>query len=242
MFGIDTFSVNLQVDSFTHGICTGFGNYPYGSAASVVAMPYSGYQFSHWSDGSTFNPYTFAVVDNVQLTAFFYENGSPYQDTLVVHDTVYVDVPVHDTSYITLTDTLYMAETDTIWLHDTVHVDVPVHDTTYIALTDTLYLTATDTLFLHDTIYLPQYIHDTVYITQEGIDGVEALNAKVYSSQGQIVVEGAEGNMVTLYDVNGRVLATKQDEYAPLRFDSPVSGTYMIKIGNHPARKVVVIR
>lgn len=210
MFGIDTFSVNLQVDSLTHGICTGFGNYPYGSAASVVAVPYSGYQFSHWSDGSTFNPYTFAVVDNVQLTAFFYENGSPYQDTLVVHDTVYVDVPVHDT--------------------------------TYIALTDTLYLTATDTLFLHDTIYLPQYIHDTVYITQEGIDGVEALNVKVYSSQGQIVVEGAEGNMVTLYDVNGRVLATKQDEYAPLRFDSPVSGTYMIKIGNHPARKVVVIR
>ena len=210
MFGIDTFSVNLQVDSLTHGICTGFGNYPYGSAASVVAMPYSGYQFSHWSDGSTFNPYTFAVVDNVQLTAFFYENGSPYQDTLVVHDTVYVDVPVHDT--------------------------------TYIALTDTLYLTATDTLFLHDTIYLPQYIHDTVYITQEGIDGVEALNVKVYSSQGQIVVEGAEGNMVTLYDVNGRVLATKQDEYAPLRFDSPVSGTYMIKIGNYQARKVVVIR
>ena len=31
-------------------------------------------------------------------------------------------------------------------------------------------------------------------------------------------------------------------EYNPLRFDAPVSGTYMIKIGNYPARKVVVIR
>jgi hypothetical protein len=38
------------------------------------------------------------------------------------------------------------------------------------------------------------------------------------------------------------VLATKQDDYAPLHFDVPASGTYMIKIGLYPARKVVVIR
>ena len=76
----------------------------------------------------------------------------------------------------------------------------------------------------------------------EGIDGVDAMNAKVYTSQRQIVVEGADGNMVTLYDVNGRALATKQDDNAPLLFDVPVSGTYMIRIGNYPARKVVVIR
>lgn len=184
IFGIDTFSVSLNVDSITHGTCTGFGNYPYGSAASVVAVPYSGYQFSHWSNGSTYNPYTFAVVDDVQLTAYFYENGAPYQDTLILHDT----------------------------------------------------------LWLHDTIYLPHYIHDTIYITQEGVDGVETINAKVYSSHGQIVVEGAEGNLVTLYDVTGRALATKRNDNNTLRFIVPNSGTYMIKIGTHPARKVVVLR
>ena len=76
----------------------------------------------------------------------------------------------------------------------------------------------------------------------EGIDGVDAMNAKVYTNRGQIVVEGADGNMVTLYDVNGRVLATKQDDYSLLRFDTPASGTYMIKVGNLPSRKVVVVR
>ena len=45
-----------------------------------------------------------------------------------------------------------------------------------------------------------------------------------------------------LYDVTGRVLATKQDYGTEIRFDVPASGTYMIKIGNHAARKVVVIR
>ncbi len=79
-------------------------------------------------------------------------------------------------------------------------------------------------------------------INSEGIDGIDELNAKVYSSHGQIVVEGADGNRVTLYDVTGRVLATKQDRYVPLRFDAPASGTYLIKIGNHPARRVVVIK
>lgn len=165
-----------------------------------------------------------------------------------VHDTTYINVPVHDTTYITQTDTMTVTEY------------VPVHDTTYITqidtvimtqydtitntifdtltVTDTLWLTQTDTLWMHDTII----IHDTIYITQEGIDGVDALNAKVYSSQGQIVVEGADGNTVWLYDINGRVLATKQDDYTPLRFDAPVSGTYIIKIGLFPARKVVVIR
>ena len=119
-------------------------------------------------------------------------------------------------------------------IHDTLFVNI--YDT--VSITDTLWLTETDTLWLHDTII----IHDTVYITQEDIDCVDALNAKVFSSQGQIVVDGAKGNMVTLFDINGRMLASKQDYGAAIRFDVPTNGTYMIKIGNHAARKVVVIR
>ncbi len=71
---------------------------------------------------------------------------------------------------------------------------------------------------------------------------VDALNAKMYVSQGLVVVDGAEGNEVTLFDINGRTLATKQDYYDKLFFDVPASGGYLIKIDNHPVRKVVVIR
>lgn len=79
-------------------------------------------------------------------------------------------------------------------------------------------------------------------INSQSIDEVEALNAKVYSSKRQIVVEGAVGNTVTLYDLSGHYLASKQDYGTAIRFDVLVSGTYMIKIGNYPARKVVVVR
>lgn len=210
IFGIDTFTVSLQADSLTHGTCTGFGSYPYGSTASVVAVPYSGYQFSHWSDGSTYNPYTFAVIDDVQLTAYFYANGTPYQDTLILHDTVFVDVPVHDTTF----------ATDTAWL----------------------------TEYLHDTIYLPQYIydtiyiHDTIYITQENIDGMDAVNAKIYQRNGQVVVEGAEMHTIILYDALGRMMAIKQNEGDTVRFDIPATGLYLIKIGAAQAHRIVVVK
>lgn len=187
IFAIDTHSVTLHAENITHGMCIGNSQYQYGTAATVEALPYSGYRFSHWSDGSTFNPYSFAVVDNVYLTAYFYADGTPYQDTIFIHDTIYVDMPTHDT----------------LWLHDTV------------------------------------FVYDTIYV---GVDDVETINAKIYTSNGQIVVDGTQGKTVWLYDVNGRVLATKQDEYSPLYFDVPALGAYLIKIGSHPARKVVVVR
>ena len=96
----------------------------------------------------------------------------------------------------------------------------------------------TITNIIHDITVKAHFAHDH----NNDIDDVETLNAKVYSSQRQIVVEGAEGNMVTLYDVNGRMLTTKQDHDMPLCFDVPMSGTYLVKIGNHPARKVIVVR
>lgn len=124
---------------------------------------------------------------------------------------------------------------DTVYVHDT----IIVHDTTYISVHDTTTvidtLWLTDSIFIHDTIY----IHDTI-VTD--VDEVEAINAKVYTSYRQIVVENTNGNTVWIYDVSGRVLATKNDEDTPLHFDVPSSGAYLVKIGNHPARKVVVIR
>ena len=90
-------------------------------------------------------------------------------------------------------------------------------------------------------------VSDTIVVayfenTTQGIDNADALNAVVYFQNGQILIEGSNGNTVTLYDATGRILATKQAEYSPLHFDVPFSGAYLVKIGNHPARKVVVIR
>lgn len=264
IFGIDTLTVSLQVDSLTHGTCTGFGNYPYGSAASVVAIPYSGYQFSHWSDGTTDNPYTFAVVNDVQLTAYFYASGTPYQDTLILHDTILVDVPVHDTAYIdvpyavhdttVVNNYIYIHDTivsyvnhyihDTVfvnnYIHDTVinHVNHYIHDTTYINnyIHDTLWLTQRDTVVIHDTIYLPQ----------DGIDEAVTASIRLYQRNGYVVVEDADGRNlpeISMYDAMGRLVSGKREmKTGKVELPVPVSGVYLVKIGERPARRIVVIK
>ena len=65
---------------------------------------------------------------------------------------------------------------------------------------------------------------------------------KIYASRGQIVVEGVSGVGVNLYDLNGRFLATRKENYDQISFDVPISGTYIIKPEGFPAKKVVVIR
>ena len=152
-FSINVYDVVLEVDSLIHGTVSGGGSYTYGTAATVTATPYSGWEFSHWSDGATYNPYTFAVLQDTVLTAFFVVEGS-----------------------------------------------------------------------------------------QNGIDGVDTIAANIYVNNGQIVVEGAEGNPVYLYDVVGRLLATRRETMQEVLLDVPASGAYLVKIGDAPARRVVVRR
>ena len=153
-FALDVHSVVVQVDDMAHGTVSGGGNYTYGSAATISAEThFSGWVFSHWSDGATYNPYTFAVLQDTVMTAYFVREGS-----------------------------------------------------------------------------------------QNGVDGVDTMSAKIYVNNGQIVVEGAEGNPVYLYDVVGRLLAMRRETMQEVLLDVPASGAYLVKIGDAPARRVVVRR
>ena len=68
------------------------------------------------------------------------------------------------------------------------------------------------------------------------------LNVRIYQRNGCIVVEGAEGNPVCLYDVVDRLLATKRETAQEVLLDVPASGAYLVKIGDAPARRIVVKR
>lgn len=76
----------------------------------------------------------------------------------------------------------------------------------------------------------------------ENIDDVDGINAKVMVVDGRIVVTDTDGLTVTLYDAAGRQLAMRHNEGTPMQFDVPASGTYLVKVGNAPARRIVVVR
>ena len=52
----------------------------------------------------------------------------------------------------------------------------------------------------------------------------------------------AEGSHVYLYDVVGRLLATRGKTIQEVLLDVPASGAYLVKIGDAPARRIVVRR
>lgn len=180
---------------------------------------------------------TTIVTDTVTLTEYVPVHDTTYID---VHDTTYISVIVHDTTV--LTDTLVIVNMDTLQIVST--------DTLYDIVIDTIWLTNYDTIIVHDTVinyvtlvtYDTIVIHDTIYLPGQGIERVGVVTLQVYADRGQVVVEGAEGGLVTLFDLTGRVLATRRDEYSPLRFDVPCAGTYLIKVDDRPAHKIVVIR
>jgi len=227
----------------SQGTVLGGGTYEYGSTATIAAIPQTGYQFYQWNDGNTSNPRSLVVSTDSSFIATF---SSITTGGGVTHDTLYVDRYIYDTIYTTIHDTVSNTVHDTITttVHDT--ITNTVYDTIDNFVYDTVYITETDTLWLFDTIYMHDtiYIYDTIYIRDSttDIEDVSVINAKIYSSRSRIVVEGADGNSVMLFDMQGRLLSTKRDEYSVLEFEVPISGAYFVKIGNYKAKKVVVIK
>ena len=75
-----------------------------------------------------------------------------------------------------------------------------------------------------------------------GINGVDEANIKVYSTENRVIVSGAEGNDVYVYDINGRTMGMSLNAGEQVEFRMPATGVYIVKIGNTVTKRVVVIR
>ena len=75
----------------------------------------------------------------------------------------------------------------------------------------------------------------------QGIDDVTA-DMNIFSTGNRIVVRGAEGEDIYIYDLNGRTVATKANAGETMEFTMESSGVYMVKVGNAPAKRVLVVR
>ncbi|MBR1793438.1 MAG: C10 family peptidase [Bacteroidales bacterium] len=70
-FEINEYHVVASVSDERQGWVSGGGIYSYGDSAILCATPFSGFRFSHWSDGTTDSLYSFVVMGDTSLLAFF---------------------------------------------------------------------------------------------------------------------------------------------------------------------------
>ncbi len=124
---------------------------------------------------------------------------------------------------------LYSGTTTSAWVKQTVNLSSFAGQTVYIA-------------FRHYNCTNMFYLGiDDINITTssvQGIDGISDDNLNIYSLAGQIVVKAKTQEEVDIYNMIGR----RVDGGRKSHFDVPNSGVYIVKIGDYPARKVVVIR
>jgi hypothetical protein len=154
IFAIDTHTVSVSVNDITRGMVEATGTeFAYGTPCTLTAEAYTGYVFSHWSNGITANPYTFAVMENTELMAIFNEEGTQGID--------------------------------------------------YIANKD---------------------------------------NVGVLSKDDCIIIDGLNGQEVAIYTIDGKIITTLSKATEHVVIPITVTGVYIVKVGEQPARKVVVIR
>ena len=63
--------LTVKPNDILGGAVSGGGTFEYGAQVTLTASENSGYQFVKWSNGSTYNPYKFTIVDDMELIAFF---------------------------------------------------------------------------------------------------------------------------------------------------------------------------
>jgi len=69
--GSTYYTVSAYVSPTGAGTVSGTGTFPAGASTTLTATANSGYTFDHWNDGSTTNPRTVTVNNNMSFTAYF---------------------------------------------------------------------------------------------------------------------------------------------------------------------------
>lgn len=186
------------------------------STSVIQAIANHGYHFTQWNDGVTDNPRTIALTQDTSFTAFFGINT--YTVSVQSSDTVRGSVTGGATTeYL---DTTTISATANYGFYFTQWNDGNTDNPRTVQVTDDVTYTA--------------YFEST-----QGIEDIDAAEIKIYATEGRIVVEGAEGMEMSVFDQIGReVMKSTQNGDSSLL----PAGVYLVKVGALPAKKVVVVR
>ena len=81
-------------------------------------------------------------------------------------------------------------------------------------------------------IYWGQFADRYVEDCNIGIGNPDVENINIYTLGGRIVVEGADGETIRIFDITGRSVSN----------EALHTGVYIVKVGDRPTRKVVVMK
>ena len=225
---VDTvyYTITVNYDA-TMGTVTGEGRYLEGTIVTLRATANTGYEFRGWVNGTDTvvrtAEYTFTLNADVTLTAAFAALPVYYTVTGQANDptmgTVTGSGPYEEGATATLVAQAYDGYHFVNWSNG--------------ETTPTITFTVTE-----DVTVIAYFEADE----PQAIDETDMENVTIYSAETSIIVRGAEGKTVNVYDINGRTVSTKTAAAETVEFRMNATGVYLVKVGNAPAKRVLVVR
>lgn len=216
-----TFTITALSADTARGMVYGGGVYHTGERASLVASPHEHYYFSHWADGSTQNPRTVTVLNDATYTAYF----APYTYIITANSNNPAMGGVSGGGAYAYGETATL----TARAYEGYH---------FVRWDDGDTNTAREILVQSDESYMAIFAQGS---DENGIGEVHYADLKIYSVDGQIVVECSETLPVYVYDIVGRhIYSGTVIAGEPLYINVPNTGVYVVKVGEMKAEKVTV--
>ncbi len=218
---IETYIVTVSVNDETMGTATVNGEASAtvddGTTVTLVATANDGYRFVCWNDNDTHTVRTVTVTGNMNFTATFVANST---------ETYTVSVDVNDPTMGTAT--VNGSAAATVISGNTVTITAAANDGYRFVRWNDNDTHAVRTITVTENATYTAYFESTT----QGIADVDESNITVYVENGQIKVLGSNEEPVKVFNMRGQQMNN----------NALPTGVYMVKVGNYPAHKVVVIR
>ena len=228
----------VTLNAAVGGTVTGSGVYYEGDLVTISAIPNEYYAFVSWVDPTNNVIYTEPTVTfpmsttDIVLTALF--------EQVVFEATLDVTVNNIEWGHVLING----ERADRYHGHtgDTVTLQAVAHDGYHFDHWDGVHTGADTTLGETVTIVLTEPATDIqcYFAENVSIDDVAEDNTIIYTKHNNIVVSGAEQQTIRVFDVVGRLVAQRSNAAVEETIPMPATGVYLVKVGDRPARRVVV--
>lgn len=217
IFEIDSCLLQLSSNNTQMGYVNGSGTYSYNSLLELTAVPKIGHHFVQWNDGSVTNPRTITLTQDSMFIALF------------AVDTFMIAVESSDIEMgIVNGSGKYV-------YYNSVQIEaIPNEGFEFVKWNDNVTLNPRMVLVTQDSLFTAEFQK-----AQTPIQLVSVLDG-VFVSEGQIIIEGYEDEMIYIYNSVGQCISiTRNDTTSVLRIRVPYSGVYIVKIANKVLKVII---
>ena len=208
-----------------------------GTSFTAHATANEGYRFVAWQSGQTLvsdqAEFTFTVIANTALVAVFeVDTGAPaqyYHVTGVASDPTMGYVTVGEST----TNTVLASNGETVTLTAHAYEGYRFVRWSNGETTESINITVDG-----EDVTVTAYFE----VVTGGIEDADMNDVTIYSTDSKIVVRGAEGSAVYVFDVNGRLVNNMANATETVEFRMANTGVYLVKVGAAPAKRVLVVR